>query len=134
MKVVALDENDKPVKETSVKTAGAPAKIVLEADRREIVADGKELAFVTVSVVDANGVLCPTADNLIEFSVSGEGIIKAVGNGDPTSLESFVKPFRKTFNGKCMVLIQSTKTAGEITLKATNKSLIEDEITIKTNL
>lgn len=134
LKVIALNENNKPVKETSVKTAGEPAKIVLEADRTEIIADGKELAFVTVSVVDANGVLCPTADNLIEFSVSGEGTIKAVGNGDPTSLESFVKPFRKTFNGKCMVLVQSTKTAGEINLKATNKSLIEDEITIKTKL
>src|SRR5690606_18670857 len=120
LKVIALDEADKPVKETSVKTAGRPAKIILEADRSEITADGKELTFVMVSVVDDKGVVCPTANNLIEFSVKGEGKIKAVGNGDPTSLESFVKPFRKAFNGKCMIYLQSTKTAGYIKLTASS--------------
>ncbi|NQU53138.1 MAG: glycoside hydrolase family 2 protein [Bacteroidetes bacterium] len=134
IKVVTLDENNNPLKEAVVKTAGEPAKIVLETDRNQILADGKELAFVTVSVVDENGTLCPQANNLIQFSTEGEGSIKAVGNGDPTSLESFVKPFRKTFNGKCMVLVQSSKTAGEFTLKAESEGLEAQEIIIKTSL
>jgi beta-galactosidase len=132
LKVVALDENNNPVKETSVNTAGEPAKIVLNTDRTEIAADGKELAFITVSVVDKDGILCPNADNLIDFSVSGEGLIKAVGNGDPTSLESFVEPYRKTFNGKCMVLIQSSNNEGEIILNATSNGLVAEKITIST--
>jgi beta-galactosidase len=132
LKVVALDENNKPVKETSVKTAGEPAKLVLETDRTAIAADGKELAFITVSVVDKDGILCPTADNLIDFSITGEGLIKAVGNGDPTSLESFVEPRRKAFNGKCMVLIQSSQSEGEIILNAAIKGLTGEKIEITT--
>ncbi|MCG8310904.1 MAG: DUF4982 domain-containing protein [Cytophagales bacterium] len=134
LKVVALDENNNPVRETVVKTAGQPAKIVLESDRREIPADGKELAFVTVSVVDENGVLCPRANNLINFSVEGEGVVKAVGNGDPTSLESFVKPYRKAFNGKCMAIIQSSETPGNIKLVAESEGLLSEEIAIKTGI
>jgi beta-galactosidase len=115
-----------------MKTAGEPAKIVLEADRSEIFADGKELAFVTVSVVDENGIVCPRADNLINFKVEGEGKVRAVGNGDPTSLESFVKPFRKAFNGKCMVLIQSSTHPGSIKLIAKSDGLQPQEMAIRT--
>jgi beta-galactosidase len=132
IKVVALDENNNPVKERVMKTAGEPAKIVLEADRSEIFADGKELAFVTVSVVDKNGIVCPRANNLINFKVEGEGKVRAVGNGDPTSLESFVKPFRKAFNGKCMVLIQSSTHPGSIKLIAKSDGLQPQEIAIRT--
>lgn len=132
LKVVALDKNNKPVKEEIIKTAGEPDRIVLNADRIILNADGKDLAFVTVSVVDKNGILCPRANNLIHFSVEGEGTVRAVGNGDPTSLESFVKPFRKAFNGKCMAIIQSDRKAGEITLTAESEGLESKLISIKT--
>lgn len=131
LKVVALDENNNALKETRVKTAGDPAGILLETDRTAINADGKELAFVTVSVVDAEGTPCPTADNLIEFSTNGEGTLRAVGNGDPTSLESFVRPYRKAFNGKCMAIVQASTTPGEITLTAKSDGLQENRIIIK---
>ena len=134
IKVVALDNNNNPVKETIMKTAGKPAKIKLETDRMEIMADGKELAFVTVSVLDKNGILCPRANNLINFTVEGEGAVKAVGNGDPTSLESFVKPFRKAFNGKCMVIVQSTKNMGDLKLTAKSNGLEMVQIIIKTKI
>ena len=113
-------------------TQQEPEKILLEVDRSEIAADGKELAFVTVSIVDKNNVLCPIANNLVNFSVEGEGTLRAVGNGDQTSLESFVKPFRKAFNGKCMAIIQSTKSEGKIVLKAESEGLQSNEITIET--
>ena len=132
LKVVALNKKGEPVKETVMKTAGQAAKIKLEARSSTITADGKELAFVTVSVLDENGILCPRAANQINFSVAGEGSLKAVGNGDPTSLESFVKPTRKAFNGKCMVFIQSSETKGTIILKAESEGLEPGEITIET--
>jgi len=132
IKVVALDDNNNPVKEKVMKTAGRPAKIVLEMDRSEILADRKELAFVTVSVVDEHGVLCPQADNLIHFTVEGEGHIEAVGNGDPTSLESFVEPKRKAFNGKCMVIVQSSNNPGNIIVIAESDGLQSAEVLINT--
>jgi hypothetical protein len=73
------------------RTAGVPAKIVLEADRSTIAADGKDLSFVTVKVLDAQGTLVPHADNLIHFNISGAGKIVGVDNGLQTSLESFKK-------------------------------------------
>ena len=130
LKVVALDENNQPLKEAVMKTAGKPAKIILKPNRIGITANGKDLVFVTVTIVDENGIVCPRADNLVNFTVKGAGTLRAVGNGNPTSLESFVKPFRKAFNGKCMAIIQSEKSAGKITLIAESEGLE----TARTNL
>ena len=132
LQVVALGSDNKPLKESFVRTAGEPDGIILEADRSEILADGKELAFVTVTITDDQGNICPRANNLVQFTVEGAGILKVVGNGDPTSLESFVKPFRKAFNGKCMAIIQSTQTPGTMVLKAESAGLTTQTITILT--
>lgn len=113
-----------------VKTAGAPAKIALEADRNIIHADGKDLSFITVIVLDQNGTLLPRADNLINFEIKGEGIIAGVDNGCQTSHEPFKAKYRKAFNGLCLVVIQSTEKAGEITLKATSDGLEGDTVKI----
>jgi beta-galactosidase len=123
LKVVALDSNGKPVAEEQVLTAGKPDQIVLTADRKEITADGKDLSYVTVSVVDKNGNVCPTADNQLNFEVKGAGKFKAVCNGDATSLESFVKPTMKLFSGKLVVVLQADKKGGTAQLKVTGKSL-----------
>ncbi len=133
LKIVALDRDHNPVKEALIRTAGEPAKIVLEVDRDEILADGKELAFVTVTITDENGIVCPRANNLVHFTVEGEGTLRAVGNGDPTSLESFVEPYRKAFNGKCMAIVQSTDSSGEFTLTANGEGLQQQQISIKTD-
>ena len=129
--VVALDPDNNPLKEATRKTAGDPAAIILETDRSTIMADGKELAFVTVSIVDKNGIICPRASNLVSFTVKGEGALRAVGNGDPTSLESFVEPRRMAFNGQCMAIVQSSDKQGEITLVAESDGLEPQEIIIK---
>ena len=134
LKVVALDAGRNPVKEALMKTAGEPARIVLEADRTEITADGKDLAFVTVSIVDEKGVVCPQADNLVNFTIEGAGVLRAVGNGDQTSLESFVKPYRKAFSGKCMAIIQSSESAGRIILRAESEGLQSEQISVKAGL
>ena len=130
VKVVAFDNKGKAVAYKELKTAGTPHQIELKTDRNQITANGEDLAFVTVSVVDKNGVLCPTATNQLNFTVSGAGAFRAACNGDATSLEVFHKPTLKLFSGKLVVLVQAKKTGGEITLEVKGKGLKSNRITI----
>ncbi len=123
IKVVALDDNGKVVAEKETRTAGKPYKLIVEADRTKLDADGKDLSFVTVSVVDKNGIPCPTATNQLQFKVKGAGDFRAVSNGDATSLELFHLPTMKLFSGKLVVLVQSASEAGEIELMVSGKGL-----------
>tara|TARA_R100000306_G_scaffold62563_1_gene73565 strand:+ start:58420 stop:60945 length:2526 start_codon:yes stop_codon:yes gene_type:complete len=133
LKVVALDKNGNKTAEKTVKTAGKPHKIKLEADRTTLKANGKDLAFVTVSVVDKNGIPCPTATNELAFKVSGKGSFKAVCNGDPTSLTSFYASQMKLFSGKLVVLVESADKAGTMELKVTGNKLQSASLKIKTS-
>ncbi len=122
IKAVATKEGKKPlIKE--IKTAEEPAKIMLEPDRNEINADGKDLSFITVKVVDNKGTLVPHADNLINFDIQGEGFIAGVDNGSQTSQEPFKANYRKAFNGMCLVVVQAKEKCGKISLSATSEGL-----------
>ncbi len=131
VKVVAYNENGEVAAEKEIKTAGKPYKIELIPDRTEITADGKDLSFVTVKVVDKEGNLCPVAANQIKFKVKGNGKYVAGANGDPTSLESFQEPAMKVFNGMMTAIIGSNEIPGTITLEATSKGLKKGSVTIK---
>nr|WP_288833213.1 sugar-binding domain-containing protein [uncultured Flavobacterium sp.] len=116
----AISRKDgKVVKETEIHTAGEAAKIVLKSDKASIKNDGYDLAYVTVSLQDKDGNYVPTADNLINFKVSGGAKIVGVDNGYQASLEPFKADYRKLYNGKCVVILQSNKKAENITLEAT---------------
>ncbi|RZL47285.1 MAG: DUF4982 domain-containing protein [Pedobacter sp.] len=130
LKVVAYDANGKPAAEDKVVTAGKPYQLILTPDRKKISADGKDISFVTVSVLDKNGNICPTTDTQLNFKVTGKGAFKAVCNGDATSLESFVEPTMKLFNGKLVVLVQSAKTKGDINLEVTGRGLKTGKLTL----
>ena len=132
IKVVAYNESGEAVAEEEVRTAGAPHHIELSVDRATIKADGRDLAFVTVSVVDKDGNLCPMADNKISYSVKGAGKYRAGANGDPTSLELFHEPRMRVFSGMMTAIVESSEKAGTITLTATAKGLKSASITIKT--
>lgn len=123
IKVVALDNDGKAVAEKEIHTAGKPYKIILEPDRTNLEANGEDLAFVTVSVVDKQGNLCPTATNQLKFNVRGNGSYRAACNGDATSLEQFHLPTMKLFSGKLVVLVQSNTEAGDIQLAVSGKDL-----------
>ncbi|MEJ2881887.1 beta-galactosidase GalB [Pedobacter sp. GR22-6] len=123
LKVVAYDSTGNAVAEEKVLTAGKPHQIVLEADRKEIDADGNDISYVTVSVVDKDGNPCPTATLPLEFNVRGAGVFKAVCNGDATSLESFEQPKMKLFSGKLVVLVQSKKKSGDIELRVSGSAV-----------
>lgn len=122
IKVVARKDG-KDVRSKTVRTAGAPYAIRLTPDRATIDSDGKSLCFVTVEVTDKDGNLCPLATNQIFFDINGEAVIAGVDNGCQTSLERFKANNRKAFFGKCLVVLQSTKKAGNITLTAKSAGL-----------
>ncbi len=111
-------------------TVGAPAKLALTADRREIDANGEDVAMIAVEVQDAQGRYHPLADNEVTFRVSGQGKAIGTGNGDPTNHESDRGSVRKAFNGLSMALVQSTKQAGNITVEATSPGLTSSSVTI----
>ena len=102
----------------------------MTADRNVIKADGSDLSYVSVEVVDEKGLVVPVADNTIQFSITGAGEIAAVGNADPTDVSSFQKPERRAFRGKCLVIIRSARRSGTISLKATSNGLTEGQVTI----
>lgn len=126
VKVVARKDG-KVVGEKEIRTAGEPKKIRLTPDRNTLNADGKDLSFVTVEIVDAEGNLCPLADNLVHFEVEGNLFIAGVDNGSQTSMERFKDNKRKAFNGKCLVVLQNDGKAGAARLKAVAEGL-EDAV------
>lgn len=119
----AVGKRGRKVLTEEVKTAGAPAKIVLEADRNKISADGRDLSFITVKVLDDKGTLVPDAGNLVHFKISGEGKIAGVDNGSETDLEPFKADYRKAFNGLALVVVQSTGKTGTVKLEAASDGL-----------
>jgi beta-galactosidase len=124
-------KNGKTLLSKEIKTAGRPAKIQLSADRKVIKADGEDLSFITVKVLDAENNLVPYADDSIRFNIIGEGRIVGVDNGNPVSMESFKLPQRKAFNGLCLAILACTKKAGNIILTATSEGMASDSITIR---
>ena len=115
-----------------VETTTAPAQIAINRDTQTLKADGCDVAVIRVAVKDAKGRVVPTADNLVKFSIDGPGKIIGTGNGNPTSKEPDKASQRMTFNGYCLVLIQSEKQSGEIRLKAVSGNLNGAELIIKT--
>ena len=132
IKAVSRKEG-KVVMEKEIHTAGEPAQIRLTADRTEIQADGTDLSFITVEIVDKDGNLCPNADNLVNFDVQGAAFIAGVDNGNQTSMESFKAPHRKAFYGKCLVVLQNNGDRGDIQLNAVSEGLEKAMLNIQAN-
>jgi beta-galactosidase len=130
LKAVAY-QNGKAVAQDQVRTAGAPAKVKLIPDRSVIQEDGDDLSFITVRIEDKDGNLCPLADNLVHFEVTGTGSIAAVDNGNAATEEPFQADHRKAFNGLALLIVRSKAgEAGRIRVVATSKDLAEGHVEI----
>ncbi|WP_274365131.1 glycoside hydrolase family 2 TIM barrel-domain containing protein [Paenibacillus thermotolerans] len=127
---VAKDENGAVVGTDLAETAGAPAAVRLTADRSTVLADGKDLAFVTAEIVDAAGRVVPTAGHLIRFEAEGCGELAGVDNGDAASVEPYKANRRKAFHGKALAIVQALRQPGEIVLRASSEGLAGDAIRI----
>ncbi len=115
----------------AVQTTGVPAKLRLVAQVSRIAANGEDIAPVAVEVVDAEGRVVPTADNLIRFSVAGAGTVAGVANGDPASHESNVGSERRAFHGLAMVLVRAGERAGAITVEAEAAGLAPAKVAVE---
>lgn len=120
LRVVAYDAHGKQAAEKVVHTAGAPARLELVPDRQQIKADGDDISFVTVRMLDADGNECPDADQELSFTVKGAKY-QAACNGDASSLEPFEKPQMRLFHGQLVVLVRSTRKCGDAVLTVTCK-------------
>lgn len=118
VKVVAYDEQGNVAETKEIRTAGKPHHIELKADRTHLTADGKDLAYINVRIVDKNGNLCPDETREVRFRVTGAGSYRAAANGNPISLESFQLNKMKLFSGQLTAIVQTAEEAGAIIFEA----------------
>ena len=123
IEVVAYDAAGREQARECVRTAGEPARIELSADHNELAADGLDLAYVTVRIVDADGNLCPLATNDVTFDVAGAGTFRACANGDAACLVPFQSRTMPAFSGQLTAIVQASKDKGTVTLTATSDGL-----------
>ena len=122
--VIAYDSDGNEAARESVRTASAPRKLTASADRTSICADGDDLSYITVSVLDKNGNPVPDADKPVKVKVRGKSVrFRAIGNGDPTCLESFQSPEMHLFSGKLTIIVQSAGKPGRSTVILKSKGL-----------
>ena len=134
---IARDENGKEIARDSVTTAGEPARVRLTKEEHVITADGKDLSYIHYEIVDGDGNVVPTANNLVHFNLHGQGQIVGVDNGEQASRERYKAQAdgtwqRRAFNGKGVVIVKSTEKEGKFTLYADSAGLTSDSATVST--
>ena len=134
---IARDENGNEIARDSVTTAGEPARVRLTKEEHVITADGKDLSYIHYEIVDGEGNVVPTANNLVNFNLHGQGQIVGVDNGEQASRERYKAQAdgtwqRKAFNGKGVVIVKSTEKEGKFTLYADSAGLTSDSATVST--
>lgn len=123
LEVVVYKDGKEWARDT-VKTTGAPARLVLEAESRTVASDGEDVCYVNVSVRDAEGLVVPNAKVPVSFALEGPGEIVATDNGDETDFDDFRSPRRKTFNGWAQAIVRANMGAvGVLRLTASSDGL-----------
>jgi beta-galactosidase len=123
-------EDGKAVCAFALRSAGLPSRIELSADRNRLDADGRDVAQVEFSIVDANGVRVPDAESEVDFEVAGPGKMIGLENGNLNTTEPYGTKRRASYHGRGLAILQSTTVGGEITLKASSPQLAPVSITI----
>jgi beta-galactosidase len=131
IKAVGVMDN-KELEVITLKTAGNSAKIILKADRRKLQANGQDLSFVIEELADANGNIQPNAENQLMFNVDGVGVIAGVDNDRLNDPDTYVSNTRKAWKGRAMIVVKSTRDAGNIKLTVSSKGLPDTVIDLKT--
>ncbi len=134
VRVVGYDMDGNALCEKEIRTAGDASQIVLEADRSTLLADGEDLSFITVKIMDSKGNICPLADHLVTFEVEGAGILECVGNGDPTCIESYQAGERSAFHGMCLLVVKTKEEAGEIEITASSEGLVQAQMNLQSTV
>ena len=127
LKAIGYIENGKTI-ENTLRSSEAASMIKLTPDRTGIKSGGQDISYVTVELVDQNGILDPKAENQLDFFIAGDASIIAIGNANPVSVESYTQPTRKAWRGKCMVVVKSGQIAGDVTLTVKSAGLKEADV------
>jgi len=130
LKVVGIEDGKQ--KSTNIlQTSGDAAKIGLKADRKEILANGQDLSYVSIELTDAKGIFQPNAANHLEFKIEGPGTIAGVANADMTDSDQYIGNSRKAWHGRALVIIRSSHKAGNIKLSVSSPGLLTSTVNIK---
>ncbi|MCY7095885.1 LPXTG-anchored adhesin/beta-galactosidase BgaA [Streptococcus oralis] len=137
LEAVARDEAGKEIARDKITTAGQPAGVRLVKEEHAIAADGKDLTYIYYEIVDSQGNVVPTANNLVRFQLHGQGQLVGVDNGEQASRERYkAQPdgswIRRAFNGKGVAIVKSTEQAGKFTLTAHSDLLKSSQVTVFT--
>ena len=137
LEAVARDEAGKEIARDKITTAGQPAGVRLIKEEHAIAADGKDLTYIYYEIVDSEGNVVPTANNLVRFQLHGQGQLVGVDNGEQASRERYkAQPdgswIRRAFNGKGVAIVKSTEQAGKFTLTAHSDLLKSGQVTVFT--
>lgn len=133
LKAVGLNADGSEGENSILSTAGTTAKIKLTADRNTLKANGQDLAYVTVELVDENGNLQPNADSILNFQIEGEGALIGIDNADIKDTDPYVGKSRKAWHGRALAVIKTTRKKGDITITVTSPELSNSKIKIVTN-
>ena len=123
--------NGKIVATQVLKTAGAPAKIILSTEKKTVGNTWDDVCYITATIVDENNVECLNADNQIEFNVTGAGILAGADNGDLTATESFLSNKRFSYKGRCIAIVKANTTTGKINIVASASNLKSANLVIE---
>ena len=137
LEAVARDEAGKEIARDKITTAGQPAGVRLIKEEHAIAADGKDLTYIYYEIVDSQGNVVPTANNLVRFQLHGQGQLVGVDNGEQASRERYKAQadgswIRRAFNGKGVAIVKSTEQAGKFTLTAHSDLLKSGQVTVFT--
>ncbi|HEX1248474.1 TPA: Ig-like domain-containing protein [Streptococcus pneumoniae] len=137
LEAIARDESGKEIARDKITTAGKPAAVRLIKEDHAIAADGKDLTYIYYEIVDSQGNVVPTANNLVRFQLHGQGQLVGVDNGEQASRERYKAQadgswIRKAFNGKGVAIVKSTEQAGKFTLTAHSDLLKSNQVTVFT--
>ena len=124
-------ENDKETEPVILQTAEEAAQIKVTADRKEILANGQDLSFITIEITDKDGTFQPNAANRLNFTIEGPGVIAGVDNADLKDVEQYVGDTRKAWKGRALIVIKSNHQAGEIKVSVSSNGLEGKSIVIK---
>jgi beta-galactosidase len=126
-------KNGQIVLEKEVRTAGKAYRLEMVPDRKIIHANGKDLCFITLRVVDTKGSIVQDADPLIRIKITGNAAVAGMDNGYPASLEPFKASQHKAYKGLCLAIVQAGDKAGSIKIEALADGLQGASITIRSD-
>ncbi|RZK51917.1 MAG: DUF4982 domain-containing protein, partial [Pedobacter sp.] len=133
LKAVGVNADGSEAGNSILSTAGNTAKIKLTVDRNTLKANGQDLAYVTVELVDENGNLQPNANSILNFEIKGEGTLIGIDNADIKDTDPYVGKSRKAWHGRALAVIKTTRKKGDITITVTSPGLPASKIKIATN-